>query len=86
MPALIVGVAIVFENQLYSLPAPNRHHNVIRLIAEENGVGINGPDVQGFVDQSGKFYNRRQAMTLVRTNGQLKIETTNFELFSEDLW
>lgn len=68
---VITGVTIRFEGKTWYLPRPNRHHDVVRLIAEYNGVGVNGPDVQGFKDDRGNFLNRREAMLLAQANGQL---------------
>ena len=88
---MITHVAIMFEGEIYSLPSPNRHHHVIRLIAEKNGVGINGPDVQGFLDRDGNFLDRRQAYIHAKECGQIvrKVDPTVYDgssLFSEDLW
>lgn len=80
----ITHVAIKYGGKTYSLPAPNRHHHVIRLIG-----GVRGPDTQGFLDNNGNFLDRRQAMQLARGNGQLNRPTDGYqgpELFSEDLW
>lgn len=87
----IVGVAIKYAGKVWSLPKPNRHHNVIRHIKEVTGSGISGPDVQGFITDDGIFLNRREAMALVKTNGQLNRRPgTQFyqgpDLYSEDLW
>lgn len=84
----IVGVAIKYDGKIYSLPKPNRHHDVIMMIFQENGVGIAGPDVQGFVDADGFFWNRRHALAIAHSFGQIldikKIRAD--QLFSEDLW
>lgn len=85
----ITHVAIKFKGVTYARPAPERHHHVIRLIAEKNGVGIDGPDEQGFMDENGRFYSRIAAMQLAKDNGQLKRRDGGYqghELFSEDLW
>lgn len=85
----ITHVAIKYDGKVHSLPEPNRHHNVIRMIAEENGVGIKGPDVQGFLDSHGRFLNRREAMRLAAASGQINRGEGGYqgpELFSEDLW
>lgn len=91
MTDIITGVAIKYDGKVYSLPRPNRHHNVIRHIREVTGHGISGPDVQGFITQRGVFLNRRQGMELAAANGQLnRREGENFyqgpDLYSEDLW
>lgn len=80
----ITHVAIRYAGETWRLPAPNRHHHVIRAIG-----GIKGPDVQGFADENGTFLNRRHAMTLAMLNGQLNRRPGGYqgpELFSEDLW
>lgn len=89
--AKITHVAIMFEGEIYELQAPNRHHDVIRLIASKNGVGINGPDVQGFTDEDGNFLNRKDAMVRAQQTGQLNRREGDqhyqgSELYSEDLW
>lgn len=60
----ITHVAIRFRGQVYALPAPNRHHHVIRHIVETTGVDsvdTHGDD-QGFLDESGRYLNRKQAL------------------------
>jgi hypothetical protein len=61
------------------------------MIAKENGVGIKGPDVQGFLDETGKFLNRERAYLCAMRTGQLKRDPNpklyqGEYLFSEDLW
>ena len=85
----ITHVAIQYAGRTYSMPAPNRHHNVVRHIAETTGDGIRGPDVQGFLDETGRFLRRTQAYALAARSGQLKRNPGGYqgsELFSEDLW
>lgn len=87
----ITHVAVVFNGFVYSLPKPNRHHNVLRAIAEENGIGVDGPHSEGFVDSSGRYLRRGQAMVAARKTGQLNRRPgAQFyqgpELYSEDLW
>jgi hypothetical protein len=86
--APIIGVAIKFNNRCWVLPKPNRHHHVIRKIAQTNGKGIDGPDIQGFYDSNGKFLNRKDALKVALHFGQVldvsKLRGDN--LYSEDLW
>lgn len=85
----ITHVAIQYAGRVWSLPAPNRHHNVIRHIAEQTGDGIRGPDVQGFLDGNGRFLRRAQAYTLARRSGQFQRTPGGYQgtdLYSEDLW
>ena len=84
----ITHVAIRFENRVYSLPAPNRHHHVIWEIVRLTGVDSVDNDVQGFLDDTGRFLTRRQALLSAREHGQLK-DPANVRmnmLFSEDVW
>jgi hypothetical protein len=88
---MITHVAIKYKGFVYSLPRPNRHHHVIRMIAEINGVGIKGPDVQGFLDDKGNFLNRQEAYIHAKECVQVirKVTPGNYDgdsLFSEDLW
>ena len=85
----ITHVAIQYAGKVWSLPAPNRHHNVIRMIAEETGDGIRGPDVQGFLDENGRFLRRAQAHALAVRSGQINRRPGGYQgsdLYSEDLW
>jgi len=43
---------------------------------------------QGFIDQYGKFHDRKQALAIALENGQVKKEDlhTGNDLYSEDLW
>lgn len=85
-PQEITHVAIVYNGTLYSLPKPNRHHHVIRLIG-----GIKGHDIQGFLLADGTFVNRREAFSHANLSGQLARRMgagtyQGTELYSEDLW
>lgn len=87
----ITHVAIKYDGKVYALPKPNRHHDVIRMIAAENGIGIQGPDVQGFLDYNGLFMNRSGAYIRALKNGQLNRRSgpgayNGQDLYSEDLW
>lgn len=85
----ITHVAIKYAGKVYFLPSPNRHHHVIRMIAKENGVGVQGSDTQGFLDSKGTFINRMDAYNLATANGQIKPDPKQHPgkaLYSEDLW
>lgn len=84
----IDGVAIRYDGHVYSLPRPNRHHHVIRLIASENGVGIQGSDEQGFVTNTGRFVGRVVGLQVALAANQV-LDVSNVRagrLYSEDLW
>lgn len=80
---MITHVAIRYEGKIHSLPRPARHHDVIRKIG-----GISGPDVQGFLTESGVFLNRREALFYALEHGQIQhpSEVRSCALYSEDLW
>jgi hypothetical protein len=85
-PQQITHVALKDNNKIYSLPAPNRHHDVIGMIG-----GTHGQEVQGFLDANGVFLNRKQAFLVAQATGQLNRREgpghyQGPELFSEDLW
>lgn len=86
----ITHVAIRFQGKLYSLPAPNRHHDVIRLIASESGLSHVDArdDDQGFLDSSGRYLRRKPALRVAREAGQLRAdrEIIGGRLYSENLW
>ena len=89
----ITHVAIRFKDKIYSLPEPNRHHNVIWMIAKEEGVtsvtGIAG-DNQGFLDESGRYLTRGQALVSAQLNDQIlpgeRGKIIGDKLYSENLW
>lgn len=86
----IVAVAIRYRDKVYSLPSPKRHHDVIRLIAEELGITYVDArdDDQGFLDTSGRFLSRKQALINALDHDQIKdVDQVRLgRLYSEDLW
>lgn len=86
----ITHVAIRFQGETYSLPAPNRHHDVIRhIVATVPGVeSVQARDEdQGFLDEAGTYLNRRQALHVAEVMTQILPGKGKFyELYSEDLW
>lgn len=84
----ILGVAIQYEGKVYMALRPCRHHHVIRQIAQANGVGIKGPDVQGFFTNAMRFVDRREALQIALAAGQVidPQAVRGDRLYSEDLW
>jgi hypothetical protein len=86
----ITHVAIRFNGQIYSLPKPNRHHHVIRHIVDTTGVScVDARDEdQGFLDESGRYLNRKQALYSAMKNNQFRPDILiHFnELCSENVW
>jgi hypothetical protein len=59
---------------------------VISLINKITGKPVY-EDEQGFLDNTGKFYNRKEALAYVLANGQFKSDKIrSAQLFSEDIW
>jgi hypothetical protein len=86
----ITHVALRIGGTVYALPAPNRHHHVIRWLVDEKGfatVEAHGDD-QGFVDSLGNYLTRAQAYRVAQAAGQLRPDRPNWndELYSENLW
>lgn len=90
LPPRITHVAVRFLGEVYALPAPNRHHHVLWMIAEKLGlIQVNAyGDNQGFLDASGQYLTRKQALEAALANGQVKDlgDVRAGRLFSEDLW
>ena len=90
MKPKITHVAIRFGGEMYSLPAPNRHHHIIWHIADKlciNNVDASEDD-QGFLDEDGNYLTREQALERALETNQVK-DINNIRagiLFSEDLW
>lgn len=87
----ITHVAVRFRGVVRSLPSPNRHHDVIRAIVEADPsvtyVDARDED-QGFLDASGRYLTRKQALVSARLNDQLRADRPIWhdELYSENLW
>lgn len=83
----VLASAIVYSRRVWTLPAPCRHHDIIEAIYNSNGKGVDGTELQGFVDNNGAFLTREQAFVLARSVGQLvDSRTPGPILFSEEVW
>lgn len=84
----ITHVAIKTD-KVYSLPKPNRHNHVMKMMVDHFNQPKPVKGVQGFLVDGETFVNRQDAFKIVITNGQLNypFETAgDEELFSEDVW
>lgn len=81
----IIAVAINAFGVINSLPAPARHGDVLRKLADFNPLVVRG-DAQGFLTSTGRYVNRRDAARIALAAGQTAKLTAPPELFSEDLW
>jgi hypothetical protein len=86
----ITHVAVRFAGRIFSLPRPNRHHHVIWKIVEETGAETvdSRDEDQGFLDESGRYLTRKQALVNALLNKQVKDESEIRlgQLYSEDVW
>ena len=78
----VEAAAIVFEGNVWSLPKPARHHQIIAAHIEQ--TGLDGSGQQGFLTNKGRFVSRREAARIAYDAGQL--EHLQSSVFSEDLW
>lgn len=81
----ITHVAIILDGITYSLPPPNRHHHVIRMI-RDSGVKKQVRGTQGFLTEDGAFIERKPAAKLALKTGQISELDVPPNLYSEDLW
>lgn len=80
----IIRAAIKTAGDLYHLPPPARHHNILHRF----NLG-SVAHVQGFLTSDGDFVTREEARKLAVQAGQIVEPTKSAnatELFSEDLW
>jgi hypothetical protein len=82
----ITHVAILDQHgNPVALPAPNRHHHIIRKMASD---GHPTPIVgeQGFLLEDGTFVHRIPAGQIALKTGQIEALAHPPHLYSEDLW
>jgi len=73
---MITHVAIKDKDgKVWSLPKPNRHHNIVHLLhlekPREEALKLLGNHVQGFLNDKGVFKERRQAWAEALKCGQI---------------
>ncbi len=88
---MITHVAIKDSSgKIWSLPKPNRHHDVIRSICAESkdrpdAMNKLNNHTQGFLTHDGYFLDRVSAYREAVAHRQL-LKPPETELFSEDVW
>lgn len=84
-PENIAGVAIRINGEVWQLPAPARHHHIIRVWSEvHEGARLIPGSQQGFVTSTGRFVSREVAAQIAFAAGQ--VSRKKRALFSEDVW
>lgn len=81
----IERAAIWIGSTVYSLPRPNRHHNIMWWLSN---LGITSGQMheQGFVDSRGYYQTRETAAKIALDAGQVEKLISPPNLYSEDLW
>ena len=88
----LTHVAIRYNGRVTALPEPNRHSDIVyKLIREDPEIEYWKIELDGefgFLDGSGRFLNRKQALVSADINDQIKDPTKVLQgmLFSEALW
>jgi hypothetical protein len=83
----IVSAAVLLTNGLV-VCSPRHFDDTMRSVCRHGNLDRHIPDSeQGFVDQFGRFFNRKQALIIAQAQGQIKNKSQpEDELFSEDLY
>lgn len=76
------------DGKVWTLPRPNRHHDIIRVMRESGYDGpVSHPDQQGFMLNNGMFCRRKPAQSIAENAGQVKNgKIIGYTLTTEDLW
>ncbi|TIX28894.1 hypothetical protein [Mesorhizobium sp.] len=81
-----MSVAISAFGIVASLPAPARHGDVLRKLWDFNQTVVVGEDRQGFLTNTGRYVNRRDAAAIALAARQVDKLISAPDLYSEDLW
>lgn len=76
-----------YDNKIYAMERPNRHHNIIHYLAFEVGLPTPIKGNQGFLTSRGRFVDRKEASAIAFFSRQIKDDNYKIStLYSEDLW
>lgn len=85
-PITVVAAAIQKDGKTWTLPAPARHHDIIRYMISQ-GVKPPCSGEQGFIFSTGEFADREESRKVAVAANQLLPRAVNSpDLFSEDVW
>lgn len=84
----IIAAACVLDGQIWTLPAPARHHHILQAIESVlPGRAIEvKPKAQGFIDSTMNYVDREEAGKRAVSCGQTEALKWPPYLYSEDLW
>ncbi len=84
---MIKQAAIQIEKQIYTLPRPARHNDIIAyLIKLGFPKQVRNLGIQGFITHKNVFVNREEASEIALKNMQCFSLIAPPNLYSEDLW
>jgi len=85
----ILSAAVLYQGVIFSLPAPNRHHNILHAMTAMGLPKISHRE-QGFLTDTGEYIDRKGALEIAQAAGQIIPNETGvlsyIGLFSEDVW
>lgn len=84
----ITRAAVRIPGSFYSVPAPGRHSDVVRVAREDGYTGAVGGSRQGFLTSTGRFVDRKEAHRIASAAGQIvkRCGGDAETLYSENLW
>jgi hypothetical protein len=84
-PLAVETAAIRIGEAVFTLPRPNRHHNIMWWLS---ALGINSGQMhdQGFVLSNGAYADRQLALKVALDAAQVWTPAAPPNLYSEDLW
>lgn len=86
MTERIACAAVRRHGVIYKVARPGRHHNVVRMM-HYVGLRQDASYVQGFVTNTGRFVDRKEACGIAKAAGQIRVKTGGpDDLYSEDVW
>jgi hypothetical protein len=77
--------AIRIGEAVFTLPRPNRHHNILWWLSVLSVPSQLTHD-QGFVTSAGRYVDRLEAAEIAQRSGQVQTLISPPHLYSEDLW
>ncbi len=83
---LIDRAAIALGDDVFALPQPARHDNVLAMMVNVFGIKPPVKGVQGFLTTHRRFVTRKEAALLALRQGQVKQVKYHPFLHCEDIW
>lgn len=83
---LIERAAIALGDQVFALPKPARHDNVLAMMVNVFDVKPPIKGVQGFLTDRRRFVSRKEAGQIALRGGQVKQLKTPPFLYCEEVW